>query len=100
MIIVGGADEMIVFYVHKIPYILDLARDSVDVRLGSDARFLCEVLYLLTVLVGTCAKEYVLAHSPLKSCIGVAHNYLVFAINYIEYFFFRQGVISKQYPKS
>ena len=77
VIIVGGADEMIVIYVHKIPYILDLAGYVVYVCLGSDACVLGKVLDLLTVLVGAGAKEYVLAHLALEAREGVRHNDLV-----------------------
>ena len=58
-------------------YILDLAGYAVDVCLGRDACLLCEILYLLTVLIGTGAEENILAHLALEAREGVGHNDLV-----------------------
>ena len=77
VIIVGSADEVIVIYVHKIPYSPDLTCYSVYVCLGSNACLVSKILYLLSVLVSTRAQEHVLTHSALKACKSIGHYYLI-----------------------
>ena len=77
VVIVGGADEVIVACAHKIPDALDLAGNAVNVLLGCDACLVGKVFYFLTVLVGTRTEEYILTHSALKSCEGIGHYDLV-----------------------
>ena len=51
---VGGADKLVVGSVENIADVLNLARDLIDVFLGSAALCLSVGLNLLTVLVGAC----------------------------------------------
>ena len=71
VVIVGGADEVIVAYVHLIPHFLDNARDVINVCLRCDTCSCGAVFDLLTVLIGTRAEEYVIALCSLVAGDGV-----------------------------
>ena len=77
VVFVGGADEIIVACVHSVPDLFDLARDTVNVLLGSDVCRSGKIFYLLSVLVGTGAEENVISHSSFVSCDSVGGNNLV-----------------------
>ena len=77
VVVVGGADEVIVGNVHLVPQILDLPRHAIHVGLGGDARGVGEILDLLAVLVGTRAEVDVVAHLSLVAGDGVGHDGLV-----------------------
>ena len=77
MIVVGGADEIVVGHVHLIPQGLDLPGDAIHVGLGGDACLTGKVLDLLSVLVGAGAEVDVIAHLSLVAGDGVGHDGLV-----------------------
>ena len=77
VIIVGGADEMIVGGVHQIPDAADLAGHTVHVFLGLNAGVSGLILDLLTVLIRTGEKMHVVAALPLVAGNSVGHDYLI-----------------------
>ena len=77
VVVVGGADEVVVLDVHLVPEGLDLPCHAVHVRLGGHARGLCKILDLLTVLVSTRAEKHVVPHLPLVTGDSIGHNGLV-----------------------
>ena len=77
VIIVGGADEIIVANVHFVPQLANFAGYTVNVSLGGNACILGEVFNFLTVLVGSGTKEYVLAAHTLIASNCVRHNSLI-----------------------
>ena len=77
MVVVGGADEVIVGDVHLIPQGLDLPRHVIHVGLGGNACLLRQILDLLTMLVGAGAEVHVVAHFSLVAGDGIGHDGLV-----------------------
>ena len=77
VVIVGGADEVIVADVHFIPQFANFTCYAVNVCLGSDACIFRKVFNFLTVLIGARAEEYVLAAHTLIACNRVGHNCLI-----------------------
>ena len=74
VVIVGGADEVVVIRIHEVPDVLDLTGNVVNVLLGRDTGFESLVFDLLTVFVGTGAEEYVITARLLVACNGVGRN--------------------------
>ena len=69
MIFIGSPDESVVRDVHQLPQILDSALSlnyPVNELLGGDTCFLSLILYLLTVLIGSGKKHYII---PLQSSV-------------------------------
>ena len=74
---VGGADEVVVGGVHRVPDLADLAGNPVDIGLGGDAGGLRLLLDLLAVLVGAGAEEDVVALHPLVAGDRVGEDDLI-----------------------
>ena len=77
VIIIGRADKLIVAYVHKLPYSLQLAGYAVDVFLRRNALLGGGVFDLETVFVGTRQEKYVIAAKAFETRERVGHNDLV-----------------------
>ena len=77
VILVRGADELVVGGVHQIPDGPDVAGHPVHVGLRLHPRLLGLLLDLLAVLVGAGLEEHVVAHEPLVAGDGVRQHDLV-----------------------
>ena len=77
MVIVSGANEVVIADVHLIPHALDNAGNVVNVCLGLKSCGCSAVFDLLTVLICAGAEEYVKALCSLVAGDGVGRDSLV-----------------------
>ena len=77
VIVVCGADKVVILAAEHIPDIFDLFGNTVYIFLRSDACFISKCFDLLTVFVCTCAEEYVIAERFFVACDGIGENDLV-----------------------
>ena len=77
MIVVSSSYKLIIRSVHKIPNFLYLTRGLINILLWSFSCLLCLDLYLLSVLVCTCLKKYIVALCSFISCYSICKHYLI-----------------------
>ena len=77
VVLIRGADKLVIGRVHQIPNIFNLSCSFVYKFLRSDSGSLCLLLNLLTVLIGSCLEEHVIALCPFIPGNGISQNCLV-----------------------
>ena len=77
MVLVRGADKLIIGSVHQIPDTPDLPCSLVHKLLWSNACSLCLLLDLLSVLISTCLEEHIIALGSLISCNTICQHDLI-----------------------
>ena len=77
MIVVCGADELVVACVHQVPDTLYFCCNSVNVCLRLNTCLESAVFDLLSVLVGTRAEIHVITDLTLEAGNSICHYYFV-----------------------
>ena len=77
MIGVGRPDKLVIGGIHQIPDPADLTGHLIHIFLRCNAGILCLLFDLLTVLIGTCLEENIIALHPAEAGDAVSLNDLV-----------------------